>query len=161
MLKKPVAFAVLTSLSLVLLWQLMSANKGQSTKIDASLMPASRNVAQVQVNTSEVGQRPSQRTNLVQIPTLEEVTRYICMQLKNGKFVDQSANTQLKHNDVVQFTVLSDEDDILHIHGYDFSQKLRQGERSQFVLKMRLAGRFEIELHSNKQVVGQLEVFPR
>lgn len=68
---------------------------------------------------------------------------------------------QARAGDQIELSVRSDQDDELHLHGYDLSLALRAGEPGTLRFTAAHAGRFEIELHDAHSQIGVLEVAPR
>ncbi|MDP2710243.1 MAG: hypothetical protein Q8O56_03405 [Solirubrobacteraceae bacterium] len=55
----------------------------------------------------------------------------------------------------------TDTSDEIHLHGYDLYRDLAPGGRARFSFDATAEGIFEIELHGNGALIGQLEVRPR
>lgn len=68
---------------------------------------------------------------------------------------------QAQVGDPIELSVLSTQDDELHLHGYDLSLPLRGGEAGTLKFTAEHAGRFEIELHNAHAQIGVLEIAPR
>ncbi|CAM3850685.1 hypothetical protein [Smaragdicoccus niigatensis] len=84
-----------------------------------------------------------------------EVPEFI---LHNGAKVSGPDTVSVKSGDTVKFTVISDKDDQLHIHGYDKEIELKSGQFQTVEFKATITGKFEIEIHSNDSLVCTLEV---
>lgn len=78
--------------------------------------------------------------------------------LHNGETVSGPATISFKIGDTVKFKVISDKDDQIHIHGYNKEVDLKSGEYQTVEFKATIAGKFEIEIHSNDSLVTTLEV---
>lgn len=78
--------------------------------------------------------------------------------LHNGAKVSGPDTISFKSGDTVKFTVISDKDDQLHIHGYDKEISLKSGQYQTVEFKATITGKFEIEIHSNDSLVCTLEV---
>jgi hypothetical protein len=64
-----------------------------------------------------------------------------------------------KQGEQVALVVRSDTGESVHLHGYDLEQPLRNG-RTRIVLRAKIPGRFEIELHESDILLGNLQVEP-
>ncbi|HSC93113.1 MAG TPA: hypothetical protein VLB86_15780 [Gaiellaceae bacterium] len=67
---------------------------------------------------------------------------------------------QVSQGDRVRIVVRSDEDDEIHLHGYDIEKEVGPGRPAIFVFDARLAGRFELEAHHGPGQIAQLDVEP-
>ncbi len=89
-------------------------------------------------------------------PNLEKIFH---IQISNKK-LQSSETIQVKVGDNVTFTVMSDEAEELHLHGYDKSVNLEKGKEVQLKFKADISGRFPYELEKSKTDLGILEVLP-
>jgi hypothetical protein len=60
----------------------------------------------------------------------------------------------------VRFRVRSEQDDEVHVHGYDIEKPLKAGQPLTIAFKATINGIFEIELHHANVQIGQLTVEP-
>jgi len=65
----------------------------------------------------------------------------------------------------VRFTVVSDTDDSIHLHGYDVTREAKPGAPAKFDFKASIEGTFEIESHTaehagKEPVIAKLTVNP-
>jgi hypothetical protein len=65
-----------------------------------------------------------------------------------------------KKGDQVQFTVVSDTADEIHVHGYDLMKDVPKGGTVSFSFKGSIEGRFVVELEDHKQQIAELDVTP-
>ena len=70
----------------------------------------------------------------------------INIDILNGSLVS-SGSTVADRGDTVTFKIRSNEDGLLHLHGYDVQLVLRQGVLTRFLLEANATGRFLITLH--------------
>ncbi len=67
----------------------------------------------------------------------------------------------VQQGELLQLTVVSDRADELHVHGYDLHAPLEAGQPATLEIPCELAGRFEIELHTQHLQMSVLQVHPR
>ena len=60
----------------------------------------------------------------------------------------------------VRIVVTTDQDDILHLHGYELWTEASAGEEAVLTLPASYSGRFELEFHEAELVLTYLEVEP-
>jgi hypothetical protein len=65
-----------------------------------------------------------------------------------------------KKGDQVQFKVVSDTADEIHVHGYDLMKDVPKGGSISFSFKGSIEGRFVVELEDHKQQIAELDVTP-
>jgi hypothetical protein len=65
-----------------------------------------------------------------------------------------------KKGDQVQFKVVSDTADEIHVHGYDLMKDVPKGGSVSFSFKGSIEGRFVVELEDHKQQIAELDVTP-
>ncbi len=68
---------------------------------------------------------------------------------------------QVIKGDQVTINITSDEDEELHLHGYDKSVDLEANKKANITFTANLTGRFEYELEQSKIEIGALEVQPK
>lgn len=78
--------------------------------------------------------------------------------IHNGERVSGPADIDVRVGDTVKFTIISDVDDELHIHGYDKTFPLKSGEFTTVELKADIPGKFEAELHETGSLVTIIQV---
>jgi hypothetical protein len=62
--------------------------------------------------------------------------------------------------DRIRFRVKSDQPDEIHVHGYDIEKEVGAGETATFSFPATITGIFEVEFHSNDELIGNLRVDP-
>ena len=67
----------------------------------------------------------------------------------------------VKQGDEVILRVVSDQNDELHLHGYDLALPLKAGAQAELRFVADRSGRFEYELHEAHAGIGALEVQPK
>ena len=65
-----------------------------------------------------------------------------------------------KKGDQVQFKVVSDTADEIHVHGYDLMKDVPKGGSVSFSFKGSIEGRFVVELEDHEQQIAELDVTP-
>jgi FtsP/CotA-like multicopper oxidase with cupredoxin domain len=63
--------------------------------------------------------------------------------------------------DTVRFRVKADEDEEVHIHGYDIEKEIAAGETVPISFKATITGIFEIEFHHSGALLARLKVEPK
>jgi hypothetical protein len=77
------------------------------------------------------------------------------------KLVQGPETIQVTEGDDVKITVVSDEPEEWHLHGYDNSIVLKAGVPAVMEFKADVSGRFAAELEVSKLDVNVLEVLPK
>jgi hypothetical protein len=67
---------------------------------------------------------------------------------------------EFKKGDQVNFKVVSDTADEIHVHGYDLMKDVEKGGSVSFRFKASIDGRFVVELEDHKQQIAELDVTP-
>ena len=67
---------------------------------------------------------------------------------------------EFKKGDQVNFKVVSDTADEIHVHGYDLMKDVEKGGSVSFSFKGSIEGRFVVELEGHKQQIAELDVTP-
>ena len=80
--------------------------------------------------------------------------------VKNGQPEGGVAELDYTTGDQIQFTVESDVDEGIHVHGYDIEQEVKAGGKSSFDFAAELEGVFEIELENSAVPIAELTVSP-
>jgi FtsP/CotA-like multicopper oxidase with cupredoxin domain len=65
-----------------------------------------------------------------------------------------------KQGDTVRFRVKADEDEEVHVHGYDIEKEIPAGDTVTISFKATITGIFEIEFHHSGAVLARLKVEP-
>ena len=67
---------------------------------------------------------------------------------------------EVKEGQTVRFRVTSDEDEEIHVHGYDIEEEVPAGETINVSFPATITGIFEIEFHHSEEQIGSLRVDP-
>lgn len=81
--------------------------------------------------------------------------------VKNRKLVSGPETLKVNEGDDVTIRITADEDEELHLHGYDKSVDLTKNQPADLNFTASLTGRFPYELEKSKTEIGTLEVQPR
>ncbi len=81
--------------------------------------------------------------------------------IRNGQRIAGPELVSIKAGTLLILRATSDMRDELHLHGYDLQAELNPGEAGTLTFSAEHSGRYELELHSNHQVLAVLEVQPR
>jgi FtsP/CotA-like multicopper oxidase with cupredoxin domain len=76
--------------------------------------------------------------------------------LRAGKVTE----IEVKEGQTVRFRVTSDEDEEIHVHGYDIEEEIPAGETINVSFPATITGIFEIEFHHSEEQIGSLRVDP-
>ena len=93
--------------------------------------------------------------------TITKSTKNFDLVVKNKKLASGSANLKVTEGDQVTINITNDEDEELHLHGYDKSVDLETSKSAQLTFTANLTGRFPFELEHSKTELGALEVQPK
>ena len=80
--------------------------------------------------------------------------------VKGGQPVGGVAELEYKTGDQIQFTVESDVDENIHLHGYDIEQPVAAGGKTTFDLEASIEGVFEVELEEAVVPIAEVTVNP-
>lgn len=106
----------------------------------------------------ETGVAEPQAAGLVAAPPQARVFDLV---VEQGRLVSGPAVVALRQGDQIVLSVSSDQDDELHLHGYDLSLSLKAGVPGSLRFTADKSGRFEYELHHAHMELGALEVQPQ
>jgi len=81
--------------------------------------------------------------------------------IKNKKLVSGPETLTVTEGDQVIINITDDENEELHLHGYDKSVDLEASKSAQLIFSANLTGRFPYELEKSKTEIGALEVQPK
>ena len=87
-----------------------------------------------------------------------EVDKGITVEVKNGTVVDGLQRVTVDVGEQVSVTLLSDEDDMFHLHVYDLEVSLTAGQPETLQFQADIPGVFEGELHEAGYQILALEV---
>lgn len=88
----------------------------------------------------------------------KQVARTI--EIKNGKPVGGVAEIEVNKGDRIHFTVKSDADHEIHMHGYDIEKDVKAGGKVVYDVPATIDGVFEVEVEDTKQQLADLRVNP-
>jgi hypothetical protein len=89
------------------------------------------------------------------------LVRTYSLVVKSKRLVDGPHILTAVQGDEIRIKVLSDENEELHIHGYDIKLDLEKNVERDVTLRANLTGRFPFELEKSRQHLGTLEVLPQ
>lgn len=81
--------------------------------------------------------------------------------VSKGQRVSGPADIQVREGENVTLKLTSDQNDELHLHGYDLHLSLRAGVPAALAFQAAHSGHFDFELHHAHTVLGSLEVLPK
>lgn len=81
--------------------------------------------------------------------------------IKEKKIVTGPETIQLIQDDNLLLKITCDEDEELHVHGYDKSVDLEKDKPVELSFKADVSGRFVFELEKSKTDIGVIEVQPK
>lgn len=140
----------------------------------ASAPATQAETATVDAGTARAGDTESQQTGSE--PTVEAETTEteaattaqaapgpepVSIRVVDGQPAGGPAEIEVRKDDVVRFTVTSDVDDEIHVHGYDISKSVGPGRRASFRFDAGIEGIFEVELEGRAVEIATLVVRPR
>ncbi|MGH3338709.1 MAG: cupredoxin domain-containing protein [Propionibacteriaceae bacterium] len=76
----------------------------------------------------------------------------------NGRVTPNAKNVRVSRGDRVRFTINSDVDESIHIHGYDITAEARPGKPGAVTFVADQSGVFEVETHESARLVVKLIV---
>ena len=76
----------------------------------------------------------------------------------NGRVTPNAKNMRVSRGDRVRFTITSDVDESIHIHGYDLTAEARPGKPGAVTFVANQSGVFEVETHESARLVVKLIV---
>lgn len=92
--------------------------------------------------------------------TAEATPAGTAIEVKGGEVVGGVTEIAVSKGDQVEFSVVADVADEVHVHGYDIKKDLKPGEPATFSFKADIDGIFEIELEDAKLQLASLKVEP-
>lgn len=82
------------------------------------------------------------------------------IRFENGEVVGGVQKIEVSEGDTVRFTVRSDIEDEVHVHGFDVSKEVGPGKPARLDFKAGFTGVFEIELENSGVPIIELQVNP-
>lgn len=104
---------------------------------------------------------PSPTTESTSSAQVNPQSKIFDLVVKNKKLVSGQEVIQVTEGDQITINITSDENEELHIHGYDESVDLEANKMAQLSFTANLTGRFPYELENSKTEIGALEVQPK
>ena len=80
--------------------------------------------------------------------------------IKDGEPVGGVQEIEADEGDTVEFTVESDADHEIHLHGYDIAKDVEAGGQVSYKFAADIDGIFEVEIEDLKEPVAELRVNP-
>ena len=87
-----------------------------------------------------------------------DVHLVVDVSVRDGKVAPKPHRVDVKLGANVRLQVTSDEDDVLHVHGYDVEEPLEAGHTTTVELTADQPGVFEVETHESELLLLQLAV---
>ncbi len=91
------------------------------------------------------------------IPEVKEFS----IKIVGRKIVAGSGNIEVREGDVVNITIVVNEDEEVHLYGYDKAVDLTKDIPATFTFIANISGRFPFELEHSKTELGEVSVVPR
>ena len=88
-------------------------------------------------------------------------TKTFDLVVKNRKLVSGPDTLKAVEGDQITINITNDENEELHLHGYDKSVDLEASKAAQVSFTANLTGRFPFELEHSKTELGAVEVQPK
>jgi hypothetical protein len=82
------------------------------------------------------------------------------IEIKGGQPVGGVAEFEVAKGDDIRFTVESDVDEEVHLHGYDVSMDVEAGGKVEFNVPATIEGVFEVELEHSVVPIAEISVVP-
>lgn len=123
------------------------ADKPSSTASVAQPAPAATATTTLQTDTAPAEGLPADEN----VPVVR---------VAGGKPAGGVAKLEFTKGQRIQFDVVSDVADEVHVHGYDVAKEVKAGEKVRFSFDGKIDGRFEVELEGRGVQIAQLDVNP-
>lgn len=88
-------------------------------------------------------------------------TKTFNLVVKDKKLVSGPKTLQVIEGDTVVINITSDQDEELHIHGYDKALDLGKNKKETVSFPAKISGHFVYELEKSKIEIGSLDVLPK
>ena len=105
----------------------------------------------VQTTTTGGTTTTSEKPAAPEVPTIT---------IKDGKPVGGVQEIEVDKGDTIEFTVKSDADHEIHMHGYDIAKDVEAGGQVTYNVPADIDGIFEIEIEDLKEQIAELRVNP-
>jgi len=83
------------------------------------------------------------------------------IRIEGGKPAGGSTTFRVKQGDTVVFSISSDTEGEVHLHGYDLEEEIAPGKTATLTFTANATGRFLIEVEETEAELGFLEVQPK
>ena len=80
--------------------------------------------------------------------------------VRGGEPVGGVKDLTFEAGETIRFDVRSDEDEEVHVHGYDIEELVGPGNDARFNFPGEIEGLFEVELHGTGTLIAELRVEP-
>ena len=147
-----IGFAVVAALIAVVAVVLIGGREDERTERADATPAAATETATPQA--SEAGGAAESTPTPTPTPA-PEVVRY-----RGGKAVGGIERLSFEKGETARFSVASDVDEEIHVHGYDLYRDVPAGGRTRFNFKADIEGIFEVEMHGSAVQVAELRVEP-
>ncbi len=107
--------------------------------------------------TSTTDTTGDKTTTTTEVKSVPEAT---VIHLVNGVPEGGKQKIAVNKGDVVRLNVTSDDDEQIHVHGYDLEKEVSPGSPATFKFTADIEGRFEVESHSTDTQIAELTVNP-
>ncbi|HMT04103.1 MAG TPA: hypothetical protein PKD76_01005 [Solirubrobacterales bacterium] len=124
---------------------------GDDSNDDETTQPS--NPALVTGDTGASRSKPEKPAKPVPPPVAQVV-------VKNGEPRDGVVDLNFDQGETIRFTVKSDVEDEVHVHGYDVSKEVLAGGTAKFSFPAEITGVFEVELEHSAVPIANLQVNP-
>lgn len=94
-------------------------------------------------------------------PTPESKVKTFELVVKEKKLVSGPSIITVNQGDEVVIIITSDEEEELHLHGYDVSVDLAPNKQASLTFPAKISGRFPFELEKSNTDLGAVEVQPK
>lgn len=102
----------------------------------------------------------AERARAPSVVSLTE-TKTFALLIKERKLIEGEADMSVKEGDTVSINIIVDENEELHLHGYDKSIELEKGKQGTLSFVASTTGRYPFELEKSKTELGAVNVYPR
>jgi hypothetical protein len=154
---KKVVLALVALAGVVALFVVLSGGEDDSTSNSQTT------AAQTQTTTAEDAvsdDEPPPDEQKPDKPDKPDKPEIPVIEIKGGQPVGGVAELEYKTGDQIQFTVESDVDENIHLHGYDIEQPVAAGGKTTFDLEASIEGVFEVELEEAVVPIAEITVNP-
>lgn len=104
-------------------------------------------------------------TNKAGIPTLQNgelpAEKNFSIEIREKKIISGPTTVKVNQGDLVKISLVADEEEEFHVHGYDLSVDLEPGISVVLAFLAKDSGRFMFELEESKTEIGAIEILPR